>query len=203
MAPYRACGYRIDVDDAGAAYAWLRHITELRPEFVKLDAALIRGLTVDRARQARVRAMATFVGEIGAVLVARGRGASRRAGPARSGRPGDARAGLCVRSRRAPVACSCRSGCRPPSLSGARRQCETAPESTGRMSPRAVRRGTDGTGQALRRTCSRNARSAHARRRRSSGVRRRRRCPPRTRPAPVLACSTSPLSPHSWLAGNE
>lgn len=72
VAPYRARGYRIAVDDAGAGYASLRHITELRPDFVKLDARLIRGLTGDIARQALVRAMATFVGEIGAVLVAEG-----------------------------------------------------------------------------------------------------------------------------------
>ncbi len=72
LLPYRARGYRIAVDDAGAGYASLRHITELRPDFVKLDAGLIRGLTGDLARQALVRAMATFVSEIGAVLVAEG-----------------------------------------------------------------------------------------------------------------------------------
>ncbi len=72
MAPYRARGYRIAIDDAGAGYASLRHITELQPDFVKLDAGLIRGLTGDRSRQALVRAMATFVGEIGAVLIAEG-----------------------------------------------------------------------------------------------------------------------------------
>jgi len=72
VAPYRARGYRIAVDDAGAGYASLRHVTELRPDFVKLDAGLIRGLTTDRARQALVRAMLTFVGDIGAVLVAEG-----------------------------------------------------------------------------------------------------------------------------------
>lgn len=72
VAPYRARGCRIAVDDAGAGYASLRHITELHPDFVKLDAALIHGLTDDRARQAVVRAMATFVREIGAVLIAEG-----------------------------------------------------------------------------------------------------------------------------------
>lgn len=72
VAPYRAQGFRIAVDDAGAGYASLRHITELRPDFVKLDARLIRDLTGDLARQALVRAMATFVDEIGAVLVAEG-----------------------------------------------------------------------------------------------------------------------------------
>lgn len=72
VAPYRARGFRIAVDDAGAGYASLRHITELQPDFVKLDARLIQGLTGDLARQALVRAMATFVDEIGAVLVAEG-----------------------------------------------------------------------------------------------------------------------------------
>jgi EAL domain-containing protein (putative c-di-GMP-specific phosphodiesterase class I)/YHS domain-containing protein len=72
LAPYRARGFRVAVDDAGAGYASLRHITELRPDFVKLDARLIQGLTGDPARQALVRAMSTFVDEVGAVLVAEG-----------------------------------------------------------------------------------------------------------------------------------
>jgi len=72
LAPYRAAGFRIAIDDAGAGYASLRHVTELQPDFVKLDARLISGLTGDLARQAVVRAMATFVHEIGAVLVAEG-----------------------------------------------------------------------------------------------------------------------------------
>lgn len=72
LAPYRSRGFRIAVDDAGAGYASLRHITELRPDFVKLDARLIQGLTGDLARQSLVRAMATFVDEIGGILVAEG-----------------------------------------------------------------------------------------------------------------------------------
>lgn len=70
--PYRTRGFRIAIDDAGAGYASMRHITELAPDFVKLDARIIRGLTGDKARQALVRAMTTFVGEIGAQLVAEG-----------------------------------------------------------------------------------------------------------------------------------
>jgi len=72
LAPYRARGVAIAVDDTGAGYASLRHLTELGPEFVKLDARLVTGLTGDRARQALVRAMTTFAGEIGSVLVAEG-----------------------------------------------------------------------------------------------------------------------------------
>lgn len=70
--PYRTRGFRIAIDDAGAGYASMRHITELEPDFVKLDARIIRGLSGDKARQALVRAMTTFAGEIGAVLVAEG-----------------------------------------------------------------------------------------------------------------------------------
>jgi len=72
LAPYRARGIAIAVDDTGAGYASLRHLTELGPEFVKLDARLVTGLTGDRARQALVRAMMTFAAQIGSILVAEG-----------------------------------------------------------------------------------------------------------------------------------
>ncbi len=72
LAPYRRAGARVAIDDAGAGYASFRHITELEPDFIKLDAKLIDRLTDDDTRQALVRALATFAGEIGAVLVAEG-----------------------------------------------------------------------------------------------------------------------------------
>lgn len=72
VAPYRERGFRLAVDDAGAGYASLRHITELEPDFIKLDARLIRGLTGARPRQALVRAMQTFADEVGAGLIAEG-----------------------------------------------------------------------------------------------------------------------------------
>ncbi len=72
MARYRARGARFAVDDAGAGYASLRHVTELRPDFVKLDARLTAGLIDDEGRQALVRAMQTFAADIGAVVIAEG-----------------------------------------------------------------------------------------------------------------------------------
>lgn len=72
MAEYRVWGARFAVDDAGAGYASMRHVTELRPDFVKLDARLIVGLSQDDGRQALVRAMQTFSSDIGAVLIAEG-----------------------------------------------------------------------------------------------------------------------------------
>jgi EAL domain-containing protein (putative c-di-GMP-specific phosphodiesterase class I) len=72
MAPYVARGARFAVDDAGAGFASMRHVTELRPAFVKLDAQLIRRLRDDTARQALVRALVSFTGAIGATPIAEG-----------------------------------------------------------------------------------------------------------------------------------
>jgi PAS domain S-box-containing protein len=72
MAPYVARGARFAVDDAGAGFASMRHVTELRPAFVKLDAQLIRGLGDDTARQALVHALVSFTTAIGATPIAEG-----------------------------------------------------------------------------------------------------------------------------------
>ena len=60
------------VDDAGAGYAGLRHILELRPEFVKLDICLVRNIDSDPARQAMVAGMARFAENVGCALIAEG-----------------------------------------------------------------------------------------------------------------------------------
>jgi EAL domain-containing protein (putative c-di-GMP-specific phosphodiesterase class I) len=63
---------RLAVDDAGAGYAGLRHILELRPHFVKLDISLVRNVDNDPARQAMVIGMAHFATYVGCDLIAEG-----------------------------------------------------------------------------------------------------------------------------------
>jgi EAL domain-containing protein (putative c-di-GMP-specific phosphodiesterase class I) len=63
---------RIAVDDAGAGYAGLQHILEIRPDIVKLDVSLVRGVGSDPARRALVGAMASFTHDTGAALLAEG-----------------------------------------------------------------------------------------------------------------------------------
>ncbi|MGD0018279.1 MAG: EAL domain-containing protein [Candidatus Limnocylindrales bacterium] len=60
------------VDDAGAGYAGLRHILELRPQYVKLDISLVRNVDTDPARQAMVTGMAHFAESVGCALIAEG-----------------------------------------------------------------------------------------------------------------------------------
>jgi EAL domain-containing protein (putative c-di-GMP-specific phosphodiesterase class I) len=63
---------RLAVDDAGAGYAGLRHILEIRPQFVKLDISLVRSVDTDPARQAMVAGMAHFALNAGCELIAEG-----------------------------------------------------------------------------------------------------------------------------------
>src|SRR6202043_4048928 len=71
-AELRARGCRIAVDDAGAGYASMRVIAELRPEFIKVDRSLIQAIDADRARRALVVALLSFSGHIGARVIAEG-----------------------------------------------------------------------------------------------------------------------------------
>ena len=72
MVPYLRRGVRFAVDDAGAGFASMRHVIELQPAFVKLDAYLIRGMRSRQTLRAFLRAINDFTAEIGATLVAEG-----------------------------------------------------------------------------------------------------------------------------------
>jgi len=68
----RIPGVTLAVDDAGAGFASLRHILELKPDFVKLDMGLIRGVDVDPARAALIAGVVHFANQTGTRLVAEG-----------------------------------------------------------------------------------------------------------------------------------
>ena len=68
----REQGVRIAVDDAGAGYAGLQQILGLRPDIIKLDIDLTRGIDVDPVRRAMAAALVTFGEDTGAVIVAEG-----------------------------------------------------------------------------------------------------------------------------------
>ena len=72
VAPLRAQGLRIAVDDAGAGYASLHHIVELRPDFVKVDRSLVHGVADDHARRVAVSAFVLLSLDLGATVIAEG-----------------------------------------------------------------------------------------------------------------------------------
>jgi PAS domain S-box-containing protein len=60
------------IDDAGAGFASLRHILELRPDFVKVDRSIVAGLDTDPARQALMVGLRHFVHATECRLIAEG-----------------------------------------------------------------------------------------------------------------------------------
>lgn len=68
----RARGATIAVDDVGSGYAGLTQLLSVRPQIVKLDRELVRGIHRDPAKQAAVEMLGSFVGRLDAWLVAEG-----------------------------------------------------------------------------------------------------------------------------------
>jgi EAL domain-containing protein (putative c-di-GMP-specific phosphodiesterase class I) len=72
LAPLRALGLRIGVDDAGAGYASMRHILSIEPNVLKLDMSLTRGIEQDLKRRALASALIAFAHETQMSVVAEG-----------------------------------------------------------------------------------------------------------------------------------
>jgi EAL domain-containing protein (putative c-di-GMP-specific phosphodiesterase class I) len=72
LAPLRRRGLRLSVDHAGSYVDSIRHIRQIRPDFIKLDRTLIAGIETDTLRQAFGEVMTEFAGQLGAVLIAEG-----------------------------------------------------------------------------------------------------------------------------------
>lgn len=72
LAPLRAAGVKIAIDDAGSGYASLRHILNIEPDIIKLDISLTRGIDADRMKRAMARALIAFGNQTGSSIVAEG-----------------------------------------------------------------------------------------------------------------------------------
>lgn len=74
IAELRAAGATFAVDDVGGEVGTLRHLTVVRPEFVKLDPQLVAGLHRDDARLAIVETIGELASRLDAWIVAQGVG---------------------------------------------------------------------------------------------------------------------------------
>ncbi|MDP9481979.1 MAG: EAL domain-containing protein [Chloroflexota bacterium] len=73
-AAMRALGsdVRLAVDDAGAGVANFPHLVDLRPDLIKIDAGMIRGVEADVSRQALIVGLVHFAEVTGAQVLAEG-----------------------------------------------------------------------------------------------------------------------------------
>ena len=72
LKPLRQHGVRLAIDDAGAGYASMRHILQLRPDMIKLDISLTQGIDHDPQKRAMASALIVFARETGSTIVAEG-----------------------------------------------------------------------------------------------------------------------------------
>ncbi len=72
LAPLRAAGVRVAIDDFGAGYASLSQVLAIAPDCIKLDLSLTRQLDDNRVARALVRAIVAFTDEAGIEVVAEG-----------------------------------------------------------------------------------------------------------------------------------
>ena len=69
---FRGVGFNIAIDDAGAGYASLNTIAQLKPEFLKFDMALVHNLHKDPIKQELLIILLNMAEKIGAQVIAEG-----------------------------------------------------------------------------------------------------------------------------------
>lgn len=72
LATYRDAGFRIALDDVGAGYSSLNRLHQLRPDFIKLDMDLVRGVDGDPYKALIARKTIEIATELGIVTIAEG-----------------------------------------------------------------------------------------------------------------------------------
>lgn len=70
--PLRKQGMRLAIDDAGAGHSSLRHVVQLKPDYLKLDMSLTRDVDQDLAKRAIVSALVFYSRETRAQIIAEG-----------------------------------------------------------------------------------------------------------------------------------
>jgi len=68
----RALGFRIALDDLGAGYAGLSSLTQLEPDFVKLDMSLVRDVHESSVKRRLIRAVVDLCHDMGKQVIAEG-----------------------------------------------------------------------------------------------------------------------------------
>jgi diguanylate cyclase (GGDEF)-like protein len=72
LAPLRARGARIAVDDAGAGYSGLQQVMRIQPDIIKLDRSLVANVDSDPAKAALIDSFVRFARRTGASVCAEG-----------------------------------------------------------------------------------------------------------------------------------
>ncbi len=72
LAPFRAAGLRLAIDDVGAGFSSLRHIVITSPDVIKIDRSIVAGLDTDPVLSKLVESLVDFGHSCGVRVVAEG-----------------------------------------------------------------------------------------------------------------------------------
>ncbi|MCL6479986.1 MAG: EAL domain-containing protein [Peptococcaceae bacterium] len=72
MEHYRSQGFLVAVDDAGSGFSCLQSIAEIRPDFIKVDMSLVRGIHDNPVKRALLETFVTFAEKVGCSIIAEG-----------------------------------------------------------------------------------------------------------------------------------
>ncbi|THF81641.1 EAL domain-containing protein [Cohnella fermenti] len=72
LAHYRSQGYRIAIDDVGAGYSSLLSVVELKPDYIKVDRAIVSGLHTDSYKAHILETLVLTADRMGIDLIAEG-----------------------------------------------------------------------------------------------------------------------------------
>lgn len=72
LTPFRAGGGRLAVDDIGSGFCNLRDVLTLKPDILKVDRAIIRGVDRDRVKSAIVEGLGRMAARLDIPLLAEG-----------------------------------------------------------------------------------------------------------------------------------
>jgi EAL domain-containing protein (putative c-di-GMP-specific phosphodiesterase class I) len=72
IASYKEMGFTVAIDDFGAGFAGLSLLSDFRPDLVKLDMKLVRGVDADARRRAICRGVINICRDLGIRVIAEG-----------------------------------------------------------------------------------------------------------------------------------
>jgi EAL domain-containing protein (putative c-di-GMP-specific phosphodiesterase class I) len=72
IADLRSAGFGIALDDVGTGYSSLATLERIRPDYVKVDTSLVRGIEDNLIQQDALRSLVKIAGRLGSKVIAEG-----------------------------------------------------------------------------------------------------------------------------------
>jgi EAL domain-containing protein (putative c-di-GMP-specific phosphodiesterase class I)/GGDEF domain-containing protein len=69
---YRSQGYQVAIDDVGTGYSGLSRLAAIRPDYIKVDMSLIRGIDANPVQRSLIETLVTLADKIGCGIICEG-----------------------------------------------------------------------------------------------------------------------------------